>query len=169
MEMLKSLKEHGKKMAVVSNKYCKATEHLCRTFFNGYIDVAIGENENIRKKPAPDTVLEAMKRLGADKGSTVYVGDSEVDIATAHNCGIPCISVLWGFRDKTFLTENGGTMFAKSPEEIFSRVSSAQGIIFPSKTKSFRKMRPAWHSCCAELTFSQASVWRSMYSCTCSL
>lgn len=106
-------------MAVVSNKYCKATEHLCRTFFNGYIDVAIGENENIRKKPAPDTVLEAMKRLGADKGSTVYVGDSEVDIATAHNCGIPCISVLWGFRDKTFLTENGGTMFAKSPEEIF--------------------------------------------------
>lgn len=119
MEMLKSLKEHGKKMAVVSNKYCKATEHLCRTFFNGYIDVAIGENENIRKKPAPDTVLEAMKRLGADKGSTVYVGDSEVDIATAHNCGIPCISVLWGFRDKAFLTENGGTMFAKSPEEIF--------------------------------------------------
>ena len=107
-------------MAIVSNKYYKATEHLCNTFFSEYISVAIGESESIRKKPAPDTVLEAMKRLGADKENSVYVGDSEVDIATAHNCGIPCISVLWGFRDKAFLTENGGTMFVKSPEEIFS-------------------------------------------------
>lgn len=120
MEMLKSLKDKGVQMAVVSNKYCKATESLCRTFFNEYISVAIGESENIRKKPAPDTVLEAMKRLGANRESTVYVGDSEVDIATARNCGIPCISVLWGFRDKDFLLKNGATILAENPDEILS-------------------------------------------------
>lgn len=120
MEMLKSLKDKRVQMAVVSNKYCKATESLCRTFFNEYISVAIGESENIRKKPAPDTVLEAMKRLGANRESTVYVGDSEVDIATARNCGIPCISVLWGFRDKDFLLKNGATILAENPDEILS-------------------------------------------------
>lgn len=118
MEMLAALKAKGRRMAVVSNKYCKATEHLCRTFFGEYISVAIGESADIRKKPAPDTVLEALRRLGVSKGGAVYVGDSEVDIATARNCGLPCISVLWGFRDKDFLVKNGGTTFAESPEEI---------------------------------------------------
>lgn len=119
MELLARLKANGRRMAVVSNKYYKATEQLCRTFFKDYIDVAIGESENIRKKPAPDTVLEAMRRLGVDKEGTVYVGDSEVDIETARNCGIPCISVLWGFRDKDFLIKNGGNMFVEKPSEIF--------------------------------------------------
>lgn len=118
MELLARLKDNGRRMAVVSNKYYKATEQLCRTFFKDYIDVAIGESENIRKKPAPDTVLEAMRRLGVDKEGTVYVGDSEVDIETARNCGIPCISVLWGFRDKDFLIKNGGNMFVEKPSEI---------------------------------------------------
>ena len=118
MEMLAALKAKGRRMAVVSNKYCKATEHLCRTFFGEYISVAIGESADIRKKPAPDTVLEALRRLGVSKEDAVYVGDSEVDIATARNCGLPCISVLWGFRDKDFLVKNGGTTFAESPEEI---------------------------------------------------
>ena len=116
--MLDNLKHRGKKLDVVSNKYCKATESLCKTFFNQYIEVTIGESEKIRKKPAPDTVLEAMSRLEADSRTTVYVGDSEVDIATARNCGIPCISVLWGFRDKDFLVANGGTIFAHTPEDI---------------------------------------------------
>ena len=63
-------------------------------------------------------MTEALRRLGADKGTAVYVGDSEVDIATARNCGMPCISVLWGFRDKDFLKQNGATAFAASPEDI---------------------------------------------------
>ena len=63
-------------------------------------------------------MLEALRRLGVSKEGAVYVGDSEVDIATARNCGLPCISVLWGFRDKDFLVKNGGTTFAESPEEI---------------------------------------------------
>ena len=102
----------------MSNKYCKATENLCRTFFAEYISVAIGESSNIRKKPAPDTVLAAINKLGADKATTVYIGDSEVDIATARNCGIPCVSVLWGFRDKDFLIQNGGTVFIEQPEQL---------------------------------------------------
>lgn len=120
IEMLKALKNRGAQMAIVSNKYYKATEHLCNTFFSEYISVAIGESENIRKKPAPDTVLEAMRRLGANRESTVYVGDSEVDIATARNCDIPCISVLWGFKDKDFLIKNGATILVENPNEILS-------------------------------------------------
>lgn len=118
IEMLGSLKKQGKKMAVVSNKYYKATEELCRHFFNDYISVAIGESENIRKKPAPDSVLEAIRRLGADKEDCVYVGDSEVDVETARNSGLPCISVLWGFREKDFLLKHGAETFIERPDEI---------------------------------------------------
>ena len=118
VELLAELKRRGKRMAVVSNKYCKATEALCRTFFSEYIDVAIGESEQVRKKPAPDSVLEALRRLGVGKDGAVYVGDSEVDVATARNSGLPCISVLWGFRDKDFLTANGATTFVDEPGEI---------------------------------------------------
>lgn len=118
METLEKLKKSGKKMAVVSNKYCTATEELCRNFFPEYISVAIGESERIRKKPAPDTVIEAMARLGVSKEGCVYIGDSDVDVATARNSGIPCISVLWGFRDKEFLTENGAETFIERPEEL---------------------------------------------------
>ena len=120
VELLAELKRRGKRMAVVSNKYCKATEALCRTFFSEYIDVAIGESEQVRKKPAPDSVLEALRRLGVGKDGAVYVGDSEVDVATARNSGLPCISVLWGFRDEDFLKAYGGTCFISRPEEILT-------------------------------------------------
>ena len=117
-ELLAELKRRGKKMAIVSNKYCTATEALCRHFFNDYITVAIGESETVRKKPAPDSVFEAMRRLDAAPATTVYVGDSEVDVATARNSNLPCISVLWGFRDKDFLIANGATTFVEKAEEI---------------------------------------------------
>ena len=117
-ELLAELKRRGKNMAIVSNKYCTATEALCRHFFNDYITVAIGESETVRKKPAPDSVFEAMRRLDADPATTVYVGDSEVDVATARNSNLPCISVLWGFRDKDFLIANGATTFVEKAEEI---------------------------------------------------
>lgn len=121
IDTLAELKRRGKRMAVVSNKYCTATEELCRHFFADYISVAIGESETVRKKPAPDTVNEALKRLGVSKDNAVYVGDSEVDILTAKNSGLPCISVLWGFRSKDFLVENGGTTFICKPEEILEK------------------------------------------------
>lgn len=118
METLKALKAGGKKIAVVSNKFYAATQELCFHFFGDYVSVAIGEKDNIRKKPAPDTVIEALKQLKADNKTAVYIGDSDVDIQTAMNCGIPCISVLWGFRDKNFLLEHGATTFINSPIEL---------------------------------------------------
>ena len=120
MEMLRALKDEGKQIAVVSNKFYKATEELCSHFFAGLVDVAIGEREDIRKKPAPDTVEEALRRLEADCTHAVYVGDSDVDIQTAMNSGLPCISVLWGFRDKDFLLAHGATTFVASPHELLA-------------------------------------------------
>lgn len=117
-EVLAEMKKRGKKLAVVSNKFYAATEELCRHFLGEYIEVAIGERENIRKKPAPDAVYEAMRRLGADKSNTVYIGDSDVDIETARNSGLPCISVLWGFRSRNFLVEHGATTFIEKPAEL---------------------------------------------------
>lgn len=118
MDMLAELKRRKKKMAVVSNKFYAATQELCRHFFGEYITVAIGERETIRKKPAPDTVIAALEQLGTGKENAVYIGDSDVDIATAHNSGLPCISVLWGFRDKEFLVNHGGTTFITDPTEL---------------------------------------------------
>lgn len=120
MTMLRSLKSRGCRLAVVSNKFCAATEELCRHFFDGLIEVAIGENEaaGIRKKPAPDTVFEALRQLGVGPDGAVYVGDSDVDIQTARNAQLPCISVLWGFRDRDFLTANGATTFVAAPLDM---------------------------------------------------
>ena len=116
-ELIHELKERGCRMAVVSNKMMAATQELVHHFFPE-IEVAIGEHEaeGIRKKPAPDTVFAAMKQLG--QGSAVYVGDSDVDLATARNSGLPCISVLWGFRDREFLLAHGATTFVEKPCEI---------------------------------------------------
>jgi len=82
--------------------------------------VAIGEHEaeGIRKKPAPDTVIEALRQLGVGKEGAVYVGDSDVDIMTARNSGLPCISVLWGFRDRDFLIQHGAETFISAPSEL---------------------------------------------------
>ena len=116
--LLRELKRRGKKLAIVSNKFYAATQDLAKHFFPDTIEVAIGERETIRKKPAPDTVLEALRQLGASKEGAVYIGDSDVDIMTAKNCGLPCISVLWGFRDKDFLIQHGATIFVNKPADI---------------------------------------------------
>lgn len=129
-ELIRELKDRGCQLAVVSNKMMAATQELIAHFFPE-IDVAIGEHEaaGIRKKPAPDTVFEALRQLGVS-GKTadnitacqeaVYVGDSDVDLATARNSGLPCISVLWGFRDKDFLLAHGATTFAEKPQDILN-------------------------------------------------
>ncbi|WP_288490038.1 HAD family hydrolase [uncultured Prevotella sp.] len=117
-ELLAELKRRGKHLAIVSNKFYTATQELARHFFPDTIEVAIGERETIKKKPAPDTVIEALKQLGVTAERAVYIGDSDVDIMTAKNCNLPCISVLWGFRDKNFLIEHGGTTFVHHPKEI---------------------------------------------------
>ena len=120
IETLEALKAKGCRLAVVSNKMMAATKELCQHFFAETIEVAIGENEaaGIRKKPAPDTVFEALRQLGEEKDSAVYVGDSDVDLETANNSGLPCISVLWGFRDRDFLIQHGAKTFISAPQEL---------------------------------------------------
>ena len=120
-ELLHTLRSMGCNVAVVSNKFYNATVEFCQHFFADTVEVAIGEREDIRRKPAPDTVFEAMRQLGVTTEDTVYVGDSDVDVATARNSGIPCISVLWGFRDRDFLVEHGATTFVNTPEEILNK------------------------------------------------
>ena len=120
LETLEALKAEDCRLAVVSNKMMAATQELCRHFFRDTIEVAIGEHEaqGIRKKPAPDTVNEAFRQLGVGKERAVYVGDSDVDILTARNSGLPCISVLWGFRDRDFLIQHGAETFISAPSEL---------------------------------------------------
>ena len=117
-ELIAELNAAGKHVAVVSNKFYAATQALVRHFFGDTIKVAIGEREDIRKKPAPDTVLEALRQLDMPAETAVYIGDSDVDIDTARNCGMPCISVLWGFRDRQFLIDHGATTLVSEPREI---------------------------------------------------
>lgn len=118
LELLKVLKEQDKGLAVVSNKFDAATKDLVRRYFGDTITIAIGESKNIHKKPAPDMVLEAMRQLISTTENTVYVGDSDVDIATARNCSIPCVSVLWGFKDRRFLIEHGATTMVSHPSDL---------------------------------------------------
>ena len=119
-QLLAELRQRGCRLAVVSNKFYAATQELCRHFFPDTISVAIGEHEaeGIRKKPAPDTVVEALRQLGVGSEGAVYVGDSDVDVLTARNSGLPCISVLWGFRSRDFLIQHGATTFALTPQNI---------------------------------------------------
>lgn len=118
LDAMKKLKEKGYKMAIVSNKIDSAVKELNEKFFKEYVDVAIGETPGTKRKPAPDMVEQALKELGSSKKESIYIGDSEVDLQTARNSNLPCISVLWGFRDRDYLIEQGATTFAETPEEL---------------------------------------------------
>ena len=123
LAVLTALREKGVRVAVVSNKFDAATKALCAKYFGDLVEIAIGERTGVRKKPAPDTVYEALKELGVTAEGTVYVGDSDVDIRTAENCGMPCISVTWGLRDKDFLIENGAKALVDTPESLLGVIT----------------------------------------------
>ena len=124
IEMLETLQQQGFRTAVVSNKFDLATKELCKKYFAEKIEIAIGESENIRKKPAPDSVFKVMEILNSNNKSTIYVGDSEVDIQTAQNANIKCISVTWGYKNEEFLLKNGAKFLANSPQEILKIITS---------------------------------------------
>ena len=117
-ETLRELKARGMRMAIVSNKLQAGVTELHREWFADTIEVAIGEREGMARKPAPDMVETALRELGVGKENAVYIGDSDVDLATARNAGLPCISVLWGFRDRDFLERHGATTFIEKPDEL---------------------------------------------------
>ena len=123
-ELMGELRKQGYRMAIVSNKIDSAVRELNDRFFSDYVSIAVGEKPGIRRKPAPDTVLASLAQLHASKDEAVYVGDSEVDLQTAGNAGLPCIAVLWGFRDRRLLAENGAAYFADTPDDILTLLKS---------------------------------------------
>ena len=115
-KVLDELKSKGVRLAVVSNKADFAVQELVKSYFPDTFGFAVGEREGVRRKPCPDSVYAAMEYFGADKNNTVYIGDSEVDVETARNSGIPCAAVTWGFRDRCVLA-------ALKPEYIVDDVN----------------------------------------------
>lgn len=118
--MLEALAAAGKRLAVVSNKPDGAVRLLNQEYFGALLPVAIGETPERRRKPAPDTVEAALAALGADKAGAVYVGDSEVDVATARSAGLPLIAVSWGFRSREQLVAAGAEIVADTPEQLLA-------------------------------------------------
>ena len=118
-ELVAALKDKGIRSAVVSNKADYAVKKLCEEYFGDLFEISIGEREGIRKKPAPDTVFEVMRVLGAAPEETVYIGDSDVDVLTAKNSGIDCIGVSYGFRGREFLESHGAQVIADSVGKLW--------------------------------------------------
>ncbi|MEE1063224.1 MAG: HAD-IIIA family hydrolase [Paludibacteraceae bacterium] len=120
LELLSSLKKMGVKMAIVSNKPDVEVKKLNAEHFAEFIDVALGENEKsgIPRKPSPAMVYEAMAQLGSEPEKCLYVGDSDVDILTARNAGIDCLSVTWGFKTAEFLSQFGATKMIDAPSQM---------------------------------------------------
>ncbi len=118
LKLLAKLKDSGIKTAVTSNKLDSAVKVLCNDFFPGLIDAALGDVEGQKRKPEPDMLYKSLDILKVGKDEAVYVGDSEVDIATAKNAGLKCVSVSWGFKDKDFLIDNGAEVIADTVDEL---------------------------------------------------
>ncbi|MGX8699084.1 MAG: HAD family hydrolase [bacterium] len=121
-ELLEKLSADGIPMAVVSNKQDDAVKSLCARFFGGRIAAAIGERPDVRRKPAPDSLLAAMDALGSSPANTIYVGDSEVDLLSAKNASLACASVAWGFREEAFLRAQGANLLFPTPEALYDRL-----------------------------------------------
>ena len=118
LEMLDRLSAAGVKHAIVSNKIDFAVKALSRAYFGERMCAAIGDDPSRARKPAPDSVFAAMREMGVTAQETVYVGDSDVDVLTARNAGVPCVAVLWGFRDEACLRAAGAGRLAHTPDEL---------------------------------------------------
>lgn len=116
--LLQTLRENGYSIAVLSSKPETEVSKLVFRYFEGLFDVVIGERPALLKKPAPDGVNEIIKCLAGQKEDVIYIGDSEVDLATARNAGVDCISVEWGFRDHDFLVSHGATTLVDSTDTL---------------------------------------------------
>ena len=123
LALLNALRKRGVKTAVVSNKFDRAVKELAHVYFSDLLNAAAGEDEaqGVPKKPDPTMVTETMALLGATRA--VYVGDTDIDLLTAANAGLPCVSVTWGFRDEDFLTTHGAATLIHTPMELLSFVT----------------------------------------------
>ena len=120
LDLLAELKRKEYQMAVVSNKNNVAVKTLVEHYFGKYIQTAIGASAEIAHKPDPSSVHKALEELDANPNTTLYVGDSDVDILTARNAGLPCVCVSWGFCDKEFLKKNGASTIIDRPMDLLA-------------------------------------------------
>lgn len=118
MELLSELKNNNYSLAIVSNKFDAAVKDLAKDYFDNLIDVAIGESASVKRKPAPDSVYAAINELGSDIKKAIFVGDSETDVQTAKNAGLPCVGVTWGFRTREVLIREGADYIIDTPKEL---------------------------------------------------
>jgi phosphoglycolate phosphatase len=122
MELLLDLNRYNYKLAIVSNKFDMAVKKLAKEYFGDLINVAIGESTTVKSKPAPDSVFAAIKELGSDISKVIFVGDSDTDVQTAKNAGIPCIGVTWGFRTREVLRNEGADFLIDTPKELLTLI-----------------------------------------------
>ena len=120
-KLIAGLREKGIRTAVVSNKLHSAVVDLCKENFP-LIEEAIGVSVEEERKPNPVNVLKVLSLFGITADECIYVGDSEVDVQTAHNAGVKCIGVTWGFRDEAELRENGADFIAHNSDEVFNLI-----------------------------------------------
>lgn len=118
MDMLKELKKNGYKIAVLSNKAQYAVTKLCDIYFNNLLDDAVGARENVAKKPSPDALYICAENNNINLNNVIYVGDSDVDVATANNAGVRGIAVTWGFRSRELLIKCGAKNLADNTDEL---------------------------------------------------
>ena len=118
MDMLKELKKNGYKIAVLSNKAQYAVTKLCDIYFNNLLDDAVGARENVAKKPSPDALYICAENNNINLNNVIYVGDSDVDVATANNAGVKGIAVTWGFRSRELLIKCGAENLADNTDEL---------------------------------------------------
>ena len=124
-EVMEQLNRKGWKQAIVSNKIDSAVQKLAGTYYP-FVDLALGEKDGLKRKPHPDMVLAALKKLGVTTDEAVYVGDSEVDLATAKNSGLDCISVAWGFREIQKLKTIGAKNIVETPKQLLKVLDKMQ-------------------------------------------
>ena len=124
LDVLDTLRAKGYKLAIVSNKIQEGITPLNKEYFGDRLPVAIGERPGLQRKPAPDMVLQALKELDSSQDESIYIGDSEVDVATAKNSGLLCIGVTWGFRDEQLHKDLGVTHIARKAEDIVTIIEA---------------------------------------------
>lgn len=122
--LLRQLKQQGKLTAVVSNKSHREVQALCDRFFPGLLDLVAGERPGLARKPAPDLPLLVLRELGCTPEQALYIGDSQVDVATAAAAGLACVSVSWGFRSREQLLAAGARQVADTPRQLLALLTA---------------------------------------------
>ena len=122
VDLLRKLRAADVRTAVVSNKPDNSVVQLASDYFDSGFDLAIGEPQGIARKPAPDMNYMILEKLGIRVQDAVYIGDTEIDIATARNTGMDCIMVDWGFRPRSELEALGAKVIVSTADELYSRI-----------------------------------------------